>query len=289
MQSAVQMIREQQPAVRQQFIIDTFTSCFGDLMQSNPQAWRGKFRKMAASAFAFYRGSAALFYADVSREEDAFLDERASRVWIQGDLHAQNFGTYMNGAGLIVFDVNDFDEAYVAPFTWDVKRLVASLALIGHQKAMSDDEIRQLIAAAAGGYADQVARFNQGLDDDFALRLDNTSGVLLQILKDARLLTRVGMLDSLTEIVDGDRRFRVSPPDVRVDDATREGVEAAFASYSQTIPQGKRRAMITYKVKDVIQLRRAGIGSAGLVFYSVLLEGETQVLENDLIVGMKVA
>lgn len=195
----------------------------------------------------------------------------------------------MNSAGLLVFDVNDYDEAYVAPFTWDLKRLVASLALIGHEKAMSDDEIRQLTAAAAKGYVDQVARFCRGLDADFALRLDNTTGILQDILRRARLLTRVGLLDNQTEIFDGDRRFRVTPPDVRVDDATRAEVEAAFASYTQTIPEDKRQTAISYKVKDVIQLRRAGIGSAGLLFYSVLLEGETQALENDIVVGMKLA
>jgi uncharacterized protein (DUF2252 family) len=43
---------------------------------------------MSESAFAFYRGSAALFYADVSRDYDPFLNQQTSRVWIQGDLHA---------------------------------------------------------------------------------------------------------------------------------------------------------------------------------------------------------
>ena len=42
-------------------------------------------------------------------------DERTSRVWIQGDLHAENFGTYMDGDGVFIFDVNDFDEAYLGP------------------------------------------------------------------------------------------------------------------------------------------------------------------------------
>lgn len=65
MPDVVSLIREQRPKERQQFILDAFTTCFADLMQANPEAWRTKFRKMAASAFAFYRGSAALFYADV--------------------------------------------------------------------------------------------------------------------------------------------------------------------------------------------------------------------------------
>jgi hypothetical protein len=52
-------------------------------------------------------------------------------VWIQGDLHAENFGTYMDGHGVLIFDVNDFDEAYIGHFTWDVTRFAASLALLG--------------------------------------------------------------------------------------------------------------------------------------------------------------
>ena len=92
-------------------------------MAIDPAAFRRKFRKMAASPFAFYRGSAALFYADQLGDfaDDRFLDERTSRVWIHGDLHAENFGTYMNASGQLVFNVNDFDEAYVGPFTWDLQ------------------------------------------------------------------------------------------------------------------------------------------------------------------------
>ena len=61
------------------------------------------------------RQRACLFYADVARLEDRWADERTSRVWIQGDLHAENYGTYMDSEGVLVFDVNDFDEAYLGP------------------------------------------------------------------------------------------------------------------------------------------------------------------------------
>ena len=53
-----------------------------------------------------------------------------ARVWIQGDLHAENFGTYLDRTGRLVFDVNDFDEAYLGHWTWDLRRFVASLALM---------------------------------------------------------------------------------------------------------------------------------------------------------------
>ena len=111
---------------------------------------------MAADPFAFYRGSACVFYADVAAREDRWADERTSRVWIQGDLHAENFGTYMDGAGVLIFDVNDFDEAYVGHFTWDLQRFAASVALMCWQKALwtrkSPDSSRHSFGLTSGRF-----------------------------------------------------------------------------------------------------------------------------------------
>src|SRR5215210_4028916 len=149
---------------RADFIIDVLTREFGGLMAQDPAAFRRKFRKMAASPFAFYRGSASLFYADLAEtySDDRFLDERTSRVWIHGDLHAENFGTYMNSSGQLVFNVNDFDEAYVGPFSWDLKRFCASLALIGYAKALSDDSITMLVTRFAQAYLTELRAIAAG-------------------------------------------------------------------------------------------------------------------------------
>ena len=80
------------------------------------------------------------------------MDEATSRVWIQGDLHAENYGTYMDSAGVLVFDVNDFDEAYLGHYTWDLQRMAASLALLGFRKALSDGAICGLIETYAKAY-----------------------------------------------------------------------------------------------------------------------------------------
>jgi hypothetical protein len=53
---------------RQEQIVDVLVDAFSELMLADPEAFRQKFRKMAASPFAFYRGSACLFYADMERE-----------------------------------------------------------------------------------------------------------------------------------------------------------------------------------------------------------------------------
>ena len=142
------------PDARQEQIVAVLVDAFEELIEADPRAFRRKFRKMAADPFAFYRGSACLFYADVAELEDRWADERTGRVWIQGDLHAENYGTYMDSSGVLVFDVNDFDEAYLGHFTWDLRRMAASLALLGFAKAISDETIAEMIA----GYAARLRR-----------------------------------------------------------------------------------------------------------------------------------
>jgi uncharacterized protein (DUF2252 family) len=271
-------------------IVDTLVEAFADLMAADPAAFRAKFRKMAADPFAFYRGSDCLFYADVARLEDPWVDERTRRVWIQGDLHAENFGTYMDGSGALIFDVNDFDEAYLGHFTWDVQRLAASVALLGWGKALSDESIDALVGGYAQAYLEQVRAFVETeSDQDFSLRLASTDGTVHQVLQRAKLRTRVMLLNELTETEGFDRRFRDGPGVRRLDEDETSQVGAAFDRYLETIPQSKRFRPITYTVKDVVGRSGFGIGSAGLPAYNVLIEGPTEALDNDVVLSMKQA
>ena len=274
---------------RQAKIVDVLVDAFSELMVADPDAFRTKFRKMAANPFAFYRGSAPLFYADVDGEEDRWADERSGRVWIQGDLHAENFGTYMAGDGVFVFDVNDFDEAYLGHFTWDVKRMAASVALLAWTKAISDADIARLIGSYARAYVEQVRHFvHSDRDHAYSLRLETTDGAVRQMLLYTRLNTRVGLLDRTTLIDEGfDRRFRRGPGVRELDDAERAGVQAAYEAYLGTIPEEKRFRSLTYGVKDIVGRKGFGIGSAGLPAYNILIEGPTQALENDVVLSMK--
>jgi uncharacterized protein (DUF2252 family) len=273
---------------RSEQIAGVLADAFEDLIEADPRAFRRKFRKMAQDPFSFYRGSACLFYADVAEMEDRYADERTSRVWIQGDLHAENYGTYLNDAGVIVFDVNDFDEAYLGHFTWDLKRMAASLALLGFTKALSDDTIRELIEAYAAAYARQVEAFHRSEDDEeFRLTLGNTDGALHAVLVEARLKSRWQMLERMTAVKDEDRAFKDGPGVRRLGDDEREEVLAAYDAYLDTIPEQKRQHSVSYEVKDVVGRAGFGIGSAGLPAYNLLVEGRSQALENDVVLSMK--
>ncbi|OZM77682.1 DUF2252 domain-containing protein [Pseudonocardia sp. MH-G8] len=273
---------------RSERIVATLVDAFSDLMTADPAAFRTKFRKMAADPFAFYRGSACLFYADVALRDDPWADERTSRIWIQGDLHAENFGTYMDGDGVLIFDVNDFDEAYIGHFTWDVTRFAASMALLGWRKAISDDDITILVQRYARSYLDQVRTFVDQADDrSFSLRLNTTEGAVHQVLELAKLRTRVGLLDGITETEGFDRVLREVPGLRRLEDAERTAVTDAFERYLESIPPAKRQRGVAYTVKDVAGRSGFGIGSAGLPAYTVLIEGYNQALDNDVVLSMK--
>jgi uncharacterized protein (DUF2252 family) len=257
-------------------------------MKADENAFRVKFRKMAADPFAFYRGSACLFYADLAETEDRWVDERTSRVWIQGDLHAENFGTYMDGKGVLVFDVNDFDEAYLGHYTWDLRRLVASIALLGWEKALPDAAIEQLCTTYLRSYVDQVRHFVENdRDHEWSLRLDTAEGAIKEALLRAQLATRVDLLDENTVVEDYQRRFRRNPSHDELGRRDRKRVEQAYQDYLQTIPDSKRMGSITYNLKDVTATSGFGIGSAGLPSYNLLVEGHTQALENDVVLSMK--
>ena len=270
-------------------IVDVLVDAFSDLMVADPDAFRQKFRKMAAGPFAFYRGSACLFYADMERREDRWADERTSRVWIQGDLHAENFGTYMDGDGVFVFDVNDFDEAYLGHFTWDIQRMAASVALLAWTKAISDDDIASLIAGYVRSYVEQVRYFVESdRDHEYSLRLETTDGEIRRILLETRMNTRVDLLERTTLVDEGfERRFRRGPGVRDLDEAEQATVRAAYQAYLETIPDAKRFRSLTYDVKDIVGRKGFGIGSAGLPAYNVLVEGPTQALENDVVLSMK--
>jgi uncharacterized protein (DUF2252 family) len=273
---------------RSEQIVEVLVDAFADLIEADPRAFRRKFRKMARDPFSFYRGSACLFYADVAETEERYADERTSRVWIHGDLHAENYGTYINAAGILVFDVNDFDEAYLGHFYWDLKRMAASLALLGFVKALSDGTIAEMIETYARSYAEQVRAFNEGEDDEeFRLTLDNTQGALRGVLLEARLKTRWHLLESLTHVEAHERVFKDGPAVRRLEDDERDRVLAAYDAYLETIPEIKRQHSVSYRVKDIVGRVGFGIGSAGLPAYNLLVEGRSQALENDVVLSMK--
>lgn len=107
--------------------------------------------RMAASPFAFYRGSAALMAADLATTPTSGL-----RVQACGDAHLMNFGGFATPERNVVFDLNDFDETLPAPFEWDLKRLVTSLVIAAQHLRLADGDAARVAAACARAFRERM-------------------------------------------------------------------------------------------------------------------------------------
>lgn len=110
-----------------------------------------KHQRMSEVPFAFLR---ATFYrwAQVWRAICPDLVS-APRVLAVGDLHVENFGTWRDVEGRLIWGVNDFDEAYPMPYTNDLLRLTVSahLAIDENHLALSPKDACDAILA---GYSE---------------------------------------------------------------------------------------------------------------------------------------
>ncbi|MGC1749017.1 MAG: DUF2252 family protein, partial [Pseudolabrys sp.] len=103
-----------------------------------------RYNRMLASPFAFLRGSAAVMASDLSP-----LPVSGIRAGACGDMHVSNFGVYGTAERSLVFSISDFDEVYVGPWEWDLKRLAASATVaakfLGANETQSEDVARQCV------------------------------------------------------------------------------------------------------------------------------------------------
>jgi uncharacterized protein (DUF2252 family) len=115
-----------------------------------------KHQLMRESAFCFFRGT---FYRWMQRWPEVCPDlAKAPEVPAVGDLHVENFGTWRDAEGRLVWGVNDFDECAPLPYTIDLVRLAASAILASREAklGLSDGEICDAILA---GYRASLTRF----------------------------------------------------------------------------------------------------------------------------------
>lgn len=87
-----------------------------------------KNRLMRESAFVFLRGT-YWRWAECVRELFPDEETRTPVVLSVGDIHLENFGTWRDVDGRLVWGINDFDEAAEMPYVEDLVRLATSAAL----------------------------------------------------------------------------------------------------------------------------------------------------------------
>jgi uncharacterized protein (DUF2252 family) len=203
-----------------------------------------RYGRMLASPFSFFRGAALVMAGDLASTPSAGI-----RTQICGDAHLSNFGAFASPERRMIFDVNDFDETLPGPWEWDLKRLVASLAVAGRDNGYAVADRESIVVAAAAEYRTAMTRFASMPTIDVWYSHIDVEERLLQVKKalgprqfklvehslaKARSRDSVQVFSKLTRMVNGTPRIVSQPP----------LVVSVFELYSQNRAEKEQRSLL---------------------------------------------
>ncbi|CAG9931714.1 protein of unknown function [Candidatus Nitrotoga arctica] len=247
-----------QPSPRSSGIFDAILS---NNANRDPERLAMKYAKMAQSPFIFLRGACHLFY-DVLPDSPLFRD--APLAWCCGDLHFENFGSYKGDNRLVYFDINDYDEAALAPFTWDIIRLLTSIQCGADALNATHAETLAVSQSCLNAYRNALI-----IGKDFWVERDTSVGLVNALLTTLQGRERAAFLDKRTIrknhrrslILDGIKALPAS-------DLQKKTVTDFMDRFAATQPSPK-----FFEVLDIGR-RIAGTGSLGLERFVILVEGK---------------
>lgn len=215
-----------------------------------------KLSAMCADPFVFLRGACHLFYEDWHTQ----LNQIASpNVWVCGDMHLENFGSYKAENGLAYFDLNDFDESALAPCLWELTRLLTSLIVAQGTLKLKEKQTEALLASMIQKYAKALAEGKPKWVERKTAR-----GSIKALLSDlSNRSNKAFLADRVKDdnlLIDGKRTLKLS----------KEAKEKALSKYI-TAMQVKGKKDFFYPLD--IARRVAGTGSLGVERYVVLVRG----------------
>ncbi len=254
-----------------------------------------RYGRMARSAFAFFRGAAAIMAADLAPTSVSGL-----RVQLCGDAHLSNFGGFASPEREMLFDINDFDETLPGPWEWDVKRLAASLCIAARDLELEHVHAREVVVWAMRTYREAMRTFAEktnlqvwyarleaeeimGLASDMGTTSKRLKAMERSIAK-ARAKDSERAVSKLTEVVDGQLRFISSPPLVvplqeLLADVPRQEFESRMSDllegYRASLAEDRRRLLDTYRFQGIAR-KVVGVGSVGTRAWVVLMVGRDE-------------
>lgn len=250
-----------------------------ELAQRSPELIALKYQAMKESPFVFYRATAFLFYHDIQSESALNQGVKTS---LQGDFHLENMGTYRSGKGHFAYDLNDFDEAFVGPHSWDLARLAVSIHLAADEVGIKASERRELISFFLQRYLKHLERIQaqpQLLRALFDERFFKDK-IAEQVQQARSRFDRQTWLNEITPNGRFEHGKKIRP----ISAQEREAVKQALSHYAAA----RRESAAFVQLKDAA-MRVAGKGSLGRYRYDVRVEGPSAAAHDDLILEIKEA
>jgi len=253
---------------------------------------RTKYCKMAGSPFVFFRGTNHLFWED-NRNEPILstFSSSSTLTWLQGDLHAENFGAFDNDDGAIVYDLNDFDETLIGDYQYDLWRMATSLVLIAEGNGnLADDELDATLLEFADAYLTAMAGYAGGeAERGVAFTADALTDPLREFVEDVEARNdRVESLDDWTRVVGGQRIFDLDLDELAPLSGDEEAaLAAAMPGYGDSLSGGLSFDPNYFAIKSTARRLLAGTGSIGTPRIYALIEGPSSDVDDDRILDIK--
>lgn len=238
-----------------------FDAITGNNAGRDPERLAMKYAKMAQNPFIFLRGACHLFYDSLP---DSALFHDVPLAWCCGDLHFENYGSYKGDNRLVYFDINDYDEAALAPVTWDMVRLLTSIQCGADALNATQAEALAVSQSCLDAYRSTLIT-----GKPLWVERETSSGLVNVLLTTLQSRERAAFLDKRTVrkahrrslIVD---RVKALPATA----AQKELVNGFMQKFAATQPNPE-----FFEVLD-IACRIAGTGSLGVERFVVLVEGK---------------
>ena len=226
-------------------------------LRGRPELLERKWSRMTKSSFAFLRGSAAVWSVMLERNPK-WLRGLPGRGPVVGDLHLENFGTFRSARGM-TFQVNDFDEAFIGPWAFDVLRLLTSVVLARSELGISGTAVLTLADAVLDGHDLAMGRG----------RPARPSALEALVLKAGRAGNKslLKKLDARGKLVRDPEKSPEAPA------ALVKRLPSALREWQATLPEEHRPSDASLEVIDCTR-RVAGTGSLGVERLQVLVRGE---------------
>ncbi|WP_295731020.1 DUF2252 domain-containing protein [uncultured Limosilactobacillus sp.] len=245
-------------------------------------------KRMIASPFAFFRGTAELMERDLKHQHQSKLP-----IIICGDAHIQNFGFYASPERQLLFGLNDFDEARIGNWESDLKRLLVSAQLAGEENGFDQEDLHRLLKRLTKTYRHAVKRANQDAlfqryyfsfkySDmiktiqllDHHKQPQTIQAVMKRILKKSHHSNSAQAVKKLASIgPDGEYHFMENVPRARhVSEQRYQQLLAGFRKYRQHVRPDIQVFLANFHISDLIRYS-VGVGSFGTRCYLFLLTG----------------
>ena len=221
-----------------------------------------KYKFMSENAFRFFRGTCHLFYEDLCNSKGFPV---SPAIWICGDLHLENFGSFKGNNRMVYFDLNDFDESVLGPLCWEISRMLASIFIAFDSLKIKPLEAKEVAKLFLSTYSEVLSKGKAYYIDPMT-----SQGIVKIFMKTVEKRKEIDLIKNIINPKTNHLKIKIdNKTHFEIDKKLKIELIRHLTSWIKNTKEWPNN----YAVKDVAS-RIAGTGSVGLKRYMFLLHSK---------------